>query len=394
MDVVSSVYTLTVGIVQFIAEHETKDNTISQIWNTTVTIQQIIKPLLNQKLADKALQLTIQGLQVTLRDINDHLVAWEHPAKKMYSVVNPWALNQELKGDLDQLMRQYLLLVGALQAFHYTRSYTVTQPPMRNTGLTSLAKQKSRHSTTYSGASSSRVAMSSSQVGLIWQTFLGKELDFCRVDAFINGLCQYMQRDFSSTERQRLLLKLDEKGMGYIFYSSFVALVGPEQVAEAISYYASDPRLPLLVWIDDSIRNNKSRVEDARKYGVTVVQLTSTGSAKRWLTVNKGFLRKHDNGRHIRYITDQVRIEPNENGAYFENWHAGDQIVDFIRKEMKLRAPILVYTNGWSLSVTRYVDGYTNTGSLAGSYGVFRNYVFQLGARKTDTPTLKFNMSS
>ncbi|KAF9056983.1 hypothetical protein BJ165DRAFT_391 [Panaeolus papilionaceus] len=231
-----------------------------------------------------------------------------------------------------------------------------------------------------------------SRADVVWQGFLGKEVNFCRADDFVSGISRYIQHKLSSTERKRLLLKVDEKGLGYVFQSSFSDMVGSEEVAEAISYYSADPHLPLLVWVDDDLQNNARKASDARKYGVTVVQLTSTASAKNWISVNKEFLRKHDSAENVRYITDQVRVEANHEGVESKNWHAGDQIVEFIRREMKLKAPILVYTGRRSISVTGYVESFTKTGSFTSNYSLFQQYVFQLGARKSDTPLLKFNM--
>ncbi|KAF9056984.1 hypothetical protein BJ165DRAFT_421 [Panaeolus papilionaceus] len=368
MDVLSSVYSLTVGIVKFISEHENKDNITSQISNTSATIQRVIEPLLKHRTTDPTLQLTIQGLQANLQLTSNHLLEWsERRSKRIHALLIPWAATQELQSDLDQLMRQYILLLGALQAIQFRRSYTFWYP----------TTHKAPGAVIY-------------QADYVWQKFLGKELDFCRSEEFVTGISRYLRRGLTPTEHQRLLLKFDMTNTGYVFRGSFNTLVGKAKVSEVISYYTSDPPLPLLIWVDDNLENNTWAVDGAFKNGVTVVQLRSTESAKRWIRVNKEFLRKNDHAASIRYITDQVRTEPDKDGVTFTNLHAGAQFISFIRSKKKLKAPVLVFTALSRMSLTEYVKSLRRTGSTA-SCRVIQLYISQLGARMGDTPPLTYN---
>lgn len=49
-----------------------------------------------------------------------------------------------------------------------------------------------------------------------------------------------------------------------------------------------DPTLPLLIWIDDDVLGNAPKALNARKAGITVVQIGSTSAAKTWFLINRG----------------------------------------------------------------------------------------------------------
>ena len=51
-----------------------------------------------------------------------------------------------------------------------------------------------------------------------------------------------------------------------------------------------DPRVPLLLWVDDNPHNNTEEMRYAEQLGIHVVSVTSTVSAKEWIESNSGEL--------------------------------------------------------------------------------------------------------
>jgi len=128
MDVVSTVYSLTVGIVQFVAEHGDKDVMKEQISTIAFQIQTVISPL-RLRYMPSILRKVLEALHTVLRNVEEHLRSWnESRSRRLLALVNPWAVTTELKEDREQMMHQYIMLMGAMQVVDYIRGYTVNPP--------------------------------------------------------------------------------------------------------------------------------------------------------------------------------------------------------------------------------------------------------------------------
>ena len=129
MDVASTVYSLTVGIAQFIAEHGDKDAMKEQISTIAIQIQSIITPLRLRDMPSAPLRNVLEALQTVLKNVEEHLRSWdESRSRRLLALVNPWAVTTELKEDREQMMHQYIMLMGAMQVVDYIRGYTVNPP--------------------------------------------------------------------------------------------------------------------------------------------------------------------------------------------------------------------------------------------------------------------------
>ncbi|KAF8891496.1 hypothetical protein CPB84DRAFT_1748933 [Gymnopilus junonius] len=81
MDIASTVYSLTVGIVNFISEHEDKDALHDQISSIVVQIQSVVAPLMLHDIADEPLKQVLQSLQHVLSTVDGHLRSWRRAVR-------------------------------------------------------------------------------------------------------------------------------------------------------------------------------------------------------------------------------------------------------------------------------------------------------------------------
>ncbi|KIM41136.1 hypothetical protein M413DRAFT_159868 [Hebeloma cylindrosporum] len=314
-----AVYKLSVGIVNFVGQHQEKGPLITNISDIANQIQSIISPLLlpNHVTYDSVKQV-LQALQKALARTDKHLRAWEErPSLRFVAFVNPSAVTSQLREDREQLVHQCLLLLVAMQVGDHMRQYRLLLP---------TAEDDTSTLPEYSEVALSRRASSSSS-----------------------------------------------------------------KIHDPKSQSVLKPTLPLLIWIDDDPEGNVRNAAYASKRGVTVVRLGSTLATKTWIRVNKDYLKKNDDPRNLRFISDQVRHEVNAEGVLHKNLKAGNEITKFIRDE-GFKAPILICTSKQGIALTGYVRSYPNTGSLKGSdYKILNEYLEALGARRRDdTGWMKF----
>ena len=103
------------------------------------------------------------------------------------------------------------------------------------------------------------------------------------------------------------------------------------------------------------------------------------------------FLKANDDGTKVRVLTDQAREEPRAEGrGIWNNPHAGEDLVIYIRYTAGLRMPILVYTGEVGLPITRYVKRIQNAGSTR-SRLITHNYIAGLAHGSQDTGWMGFN---
>lgn len=121
-----TVYNLAAGITNFIAEHDDKDAIKEQISNIVVQIQNIIRPLLSQKITNPPLEECLKGLQNVLSQTHEQMKMWkESRSRRLLAFINPSAVTQQLKEDREQLMDQYIMLMGAMQVIEHVKGYSL-----------------------------------------------------------------------------------------------------------------------------------------------------------------------------------------------------------------------------------------------------------------------------
>ncbi|KAF8162804.1 hypothetical protein B0H34DRAFT_295065 [Crassisporium funariophilum] len=373
MDIASAVYNLTIGIINFIAEHDDKDTATQRISNVVVQIQNIISPLLSREITNDSLRQCLQGLQDVLRDTHEHMRSWkESRTRRLLALINPWAVTQELRDDQALLMNQYIMLMGAMQVVEHVKGYNLI-----------CASESVNPTTDGEDTMEARVVLKQeSDVDAFWRQYIGKEVSSVKSDILCNHLSSWMGKSLNNIACRRLLLRLDPNKTGDVTLATLKDLLQNWDMKKTILLYSAAPKLPLLIWIDDDVVTNAPKALHARQCGVTVVQIPSTVAAKAWIGVNLVYLKKHDNAKDIRFISDQVRVDINSAGVSSKNFHAGEEITKFIRGK-GLSAPILIYTGRRSINMTRYVEKYPIVGSST-SNKLYQQYVTALGARRRD----------
>ncbi|PPR00555.1 hypothetical protein CVT26_009884 [Gymnopilus dilepis] len=376
MDIATTVFQLTVGIVNFISEHEDKDALRGQISSIALQIQNVVAPLLLRDITDEPLRQVLHSLQHTLSTVDCHIRSWkESRSKRMYAAVNPWAVSSELREDREQLMQQYIMLMGAMQVVDHVKGYRLLLPDGADppTSAKPSEEQTSLHTT------------GSKEVEMLqfWRSRIGQEVEVAEARAFCRALSSWLGKEFNDVAQKRLLLRLDERQTGHVTLKALQDLVQDDGLERVVNIYTADPSFPLLVWISDDLTFNKKKVAFAQSKGLCVVQLSSTTTAKAWLKINKGVLKKHDNPGDLRFISDQARRELNKHGIIYNNRKAGEHITRFIRQE-GFQAPILVYTSKRSVNLTRYVESFPSTGSIGSHYKVYAEFVSCLARRRGD----------
>jgi len=370
--IAKAVYSIAIGITSFIAEHDDKDAVTKQISNIVVQIQHIIHPLISQNITNLPLEQCLHGLQSILNSTHEHMLTWkENRSRRLLALINPSAVTQQLKEDREQLMAQFQLLMGAMQIVDHIKGYHVITPPAK-VDYESLPQKENKKTVKGKG----------NEVLAFWEQCIGSESRPVKGTYLCTQLSSWMGTEFNAVAIQRLLLRLDTNNTGYVSLETLQDLVPNGKIKETINTYSADPTLPLLIWIDDDLLGNAPDALTARKAGITVVQIESTFAAKKWLHVNREFIKKHDNPGDIRFISDQVRVESNAKGESYKNWTAGQQITKFIRDEGFL-APILIYTSMRSVQLTGYVKEYNMVGS-AWDPETLHRYFDALGARRKD----------
>ncbi|KAF8808530.1 hypothetical protein BYT27DRAFT_7137322 [Phlegmacium glaucopus] len=361
-----TVYNLAVEIItNSIAEQDDQDTVHQQILSIVTQIQTIIHPLLSRKITNVPLQQCLHGLQSVLSNTYEHMKAGkESRPRRMLALINPWTVTQQLKDNREQLMALYTLLMGAMQIVDHVKGYNLITPPPN---VDRSPSQEGRKRT------------KGSEVLDFWEKCIGKEFGSVKGTYLCKQLSSWMGTKLDAVASRRLLLRLDHNNTGYVSLETLQDLVQNGNMKETVNTYSADPTLPLLIWIDDDILGKAPQALGA---GITVVQIGSTSAAKTWILTNREFLKKHDNGADIRFVSNQVRTEFSSKGVSFKNSKAGQDITEFIRKEGFV-APILIFTTRWSIHLTRYVEAYKMVGSLI-DHKAFEQYVDALAARRND----------
>jgi len=249
------------------------------------------------------------------------------------------------------------------------------------------------------------------EVAQFWKDYVGAKVMWANKYAFRHALEGYTGKGLKDRGFSRILFTLDEYRIGGVsptvldrqvqeaggmakFLEAFQAHdYAPRR--ESMSGAAKDPRVPLLLWVDDNPHNNTEEMRYAETLGIHVVSVTSTVSAKEWIEANSDFLRSNDMASRVRVISDNARIEfdPSQTPASSQmtsiqtqvlaqyNFSAGESIVRYLRGHL-YELPVLIYC-GQSIPYTQYVEGYAMSGSTVRS-SVVRKYIKALKDGKTD----------
>ncbi|KAA1475245.1 hypothetical protein DENSPDRAFT_415885 [Dentipellis sp. KUC8613] len=216
------------------------------------------------------------------------------------------------------------------------------------------------------------------EVRMFWEERIGQDSSFIAGQRLCDELVEWLGIHLDQTTADTLLLRLDEYAIGGVSPSSLDNFVGQRSIRDALSGLgvirkgmstASQCKSvdrstikPLLVWIDDEPLNNDWLIDNARQLNITVICLTCTASAKVWIEVNEGLLRKADYAGRLRFISDNYRWEADGiNTRSVLNITAGEAILRYLRGRM-YRAPVMIYC-GLSIAETAYVKSFSRAGS-------------------------------
>lgn len=100
-------------------------------------------------------------------------------------------------------------------------------------------------------------------------------------------------------------------------------------------------------------------------------------------------MRRNDTGDRVRFISDQVRFEMREDGTTFNNRHAGEEIVVYIRA-LGLNIPIIVFASSSTIPFTDYVKHFHAAGSTCKPSVIWR-YIDGLAGKNDSSLWARFN---
>ena len=125
-----AIYNLSIGIANFVAQHQEKGSLIADISDVARQIQLIIAPLfLPNHDTYESVKQTLQVLQNALARTHQHLRAWEESRTlRFVAFVNPSAVTSELREDRERLVHQCLFLMVAMQIGDRMRDYRLLLP--------------------------------------------------------------------------------------------------------------------------------------------------------------------------------------------------------------------------------------------------------------------------
>jgi hypothetical protein len=126
----TTIYKLSVAIVNFVGQHQETGPLITNISDVARQIQSIISPLLHPNhITYDSVKQVLQALQKALARTDRHLRAWKkHPTQRLLAFVNPSAMNSELREDREQLVHQCILLSVAMQVGDHMRQCRLLLP--------------------------------------------------------------------------------------------------------------------------------------------------------------------------------------------------------------------------------------------------------------------------
>ncbi|PPQ70374.1 hypothetical protein CVT25_000085 [Psilocybe cyanescens] len=386
MECANAVYKLCEEIIKFISEHQVlrSDSTTIQISELVSQIEHAVIPVLRRKTINEPLQRCLHDLESVLSVVSKNLHKWNerrshgklHISALTYSA---WATPKDIKENREFLIWHHAILVKVIQLVIRPKGYNIITPTpsIRNfIEHRSVQKMKMKEDDEIDEPSIF-------EIDQFWKCSIGSETEFASSQQFCDLLSSWLDEDLSDLARKRLLLRLDEHHTGYISFPTFQFYVRNGRLREDVHLYASDPYLPLLIWIDSDVSAITHQILECTGLGITVIQFASTATVKSWITMNIDFLKKHDSSTKIRFLCNQVLHERDSSHTPADNEEAGGQILSHIRG-LDIHAPVLIYTTRSNITATKYVEQYDMAGSLGGNYSIFHSYVVALGKGTTD----------
>ncbi|KAG6918506.1 hypothetical protein DXG01_013866 [Tephrocybe rancida] len=380
---ISSLCSLAVTIITWIDQLRSNKETLSQISTTVTTIHSILVSFQENAAGidlDPSLLNALIGLGDALSRTKEHIVACRkarrgHSIDTVLDFLVPARVSQQLFQDQAQLSHQLTVILFSFSSSSFIRE-RFSLPDKKADPL-------------------SFRAIRNQDVFEFWRDYLGQKVLYAPSDRFSEALNFCFGSRLSDIARRRLILCLDEFRIGGVAASTLERFVGESSLKQAVEKFQSfdstpsvhehsnDPRLPLLLWVDDKPENNKEEVQYATSKGVNIHQFPSTALLKAWMEDNEDFLRANDNADSIRFISDTARYETHgqldARNSYL-NITAGENIARYLRGHL-YRAPLLIFC-GAGIIYTQYVNSYEATGSTCRS-GVVRDYIAAL-SRRTD----------
>ncbi|RDB27644.1 hypothetical protein Hypma_003168 [Hypsizygus marmoreus] len=387
LPVATAVYALAKGISDWLNERAEKDATAKKISAIASQIQTVLHPFQSMREVDhveRPLFDSVTSVGDTLKRTQEHLLIWEYKrSRKVIAFFSPSIVTKELN-------QQLIILLTSIAVVGY-----VDHRQRQNARLVVGPAPQPASSTTDGVLETIRNA----EVKEFWRGYMGDHMALIPHDDFRTRLSMWLGMELSPSAWLTLDFRLDEFGIGGVTPSNLDHLVGSGSFREAIleciregtarsdyTFFKSKqdtvadmPRLPLLLWIDDTPSNNGYQVSNAVELGINVVQLTSTALAKDWIESNAEFLKRNDNPALIRVISDNIRPDPTFNALV--NISAGEHILRYIRGH-GYRIPVLIYT-GSSVRQTIYVKKYEMAGSTS-TFGACLQYINAFGAGQQD----------
>ncbi|KAG6853711.1 hypothetical protein C0991_002127 [Blastosporella zonata] len=388
MDAISTVQSLcslAITIITWIDQIRDKKETLSQISKSVTTIHSILASF--QENSEKiklepSLFNALIGLGDVLSRTREHIsVLRKNRRASVDSILDfiiPARVSQQLIRDEQQLSHQLTIILFSFSSSSFIRERFL------------LADKKTDPL--------SFRAIRNQDVFEFWRDYLGEKILYARGDRFMEALEFRFGNRLSDTARRRLFLCLDEFRIGGVAASTLERFVGDSSLEQALQKFRSfastpsihtrnsDPRLPLLIWVDDQPDNNREEVRFAESRGVHVLQFISTALLKVWIEDNEDFLRENDSADSIRFISDTARFETGgqlatQNNSSYLNITAGEIIARYLRGHL-YRAPLLIFC-GAGIIHTQYVKAYEATGSTCHS-AIVRAYIRALSNRTDD----------
>lgn len=403
ISVVQAIFSTAVAIQKWIDLSNSRNSTIRELKTTVSRISSILSPLLpissqsqpSTVVSPRLNPATISCLQdlgETLSRTREHLSLWTDKRSKrvaLLSFLSPSTVLDELQDDEKRISQRVSILAFALQVSDMSSRDQVGSVTDRQPSTVSF--------------------LASEEVRKFWTQTIGNEVSCCPGKPFCASLSHWLNIRIDEETCDVLLLRLDEFAVGGVTPSSLDQFVGQRTIFDALNQIGvmrrtnslelassiANPQTTdlLLIWIDDNPTNNEHHISHAHSLGITVVTLMSTASAKVWIEANDKILRRADQARRLRFISDNARWESSSGSGLpysdFLNLSAGETILRYLRGR-QFTTPVLIFT-GASINLTHYVLSYWNTGSTWYDDIVSR-YIEALRSGRDDRSWIGFNV--
>ncbi|KAH6911766.1 hypothetical protein BKA70DRAFT_862528 [Coprinopsis sp. MPI-PUGE-AT-0042] len=389
------------GIHTFLDENRSKKEKFRQLKWRVLALIDILSPLAGDD-QHNTLHHLQEGHQIgsilielaeILSCIRERILAYNDNSKfgSIMDFVNPTVLLGKLEDDEKRLSRWIELFILKLQiAQHLSGEHQdhTSKPADR-----AIAPLKRAHN-----------LVRTTDAARFWNTCIGKETNTTTPAVFFAAMNGWLRRRLEGVTYASIRLELDPEEFGMISRKKAFQVIG-SLLLETFVYEheqrASDHGLnvmalgqgrglpasrlkedakPMIVWVDDKMDESDFRIQQTRSHGIQVILLSSTATAKTWITAHKDSLRRLETLGALQFITDNIRWEKVAGSKrVVKNISAGETMLRFVRGN-RFMAPVLVYC-GESIGTTGYVASYNNAASTT-AYQVFQDFAAMALASK------------